>query len=74
MLQMILLYSGLLVTLSRMMGYRSHTEIGVSTMTKLWCFNFLLVLIGSSLVGALINTIDDVLQEGLCYMLLHAVT
>ena len=66
LLQIVLLYSGILTVLSQLMGHPSHTAIGISTMTKIWTFNFLLVLLGSSIVGALYQTIDEVLGQGMC--------
>ena len=65
-MQMLTLYSGVLTLLSRAMGWPSHTMIGISTLNKMWTFNFVLVLLASCIAASLYDTLEHVLRSGWC--------
>ena len=65
-LQSTLLYSGLLRAASRMMGHVSSSTLDSATLDKMWLYNFVVVLLGSCIVGSLFSTLNDYLRDGLC--------
>ena len=66
-MQMLTLYSGVLTLLSRAMGWPSHTMIGISTLNKMWTFNFVLVLLeeGAPSGGGLVALVAGVAADRL---------
>ena len=65
-LQSTLLYSGLLRAASKMMGHVSSSTLDTATLDKMWLYNFVVVLLGSCIVGSLFSTLNDYLRDGLC--------
>lgn len=67
LLQVAVLYSGVLARLSKLQGHASWTKVAVSTQEKMFFFNFVLVLLASCIVGSLWSTLGSVLRDGICY-------
>jgi hypothetical protein len=51
---------------SSLQGFESKTQMQLSTQRKFFYFNFLVVILGSIIVGSLIQTTDKILTGGTC--------
>lgn len=51
---------------SSLQGWDSKTAIGLSTMRKFFYFNFLVIILGSIILGSLIETTDKIINGGAC--------
>ena len=66
MLQAIALYSGILTAVARAFGYASRPEVEVCTLSLMWWFNYVLVLLGSCISGNVYDLYVEVVENGIC--------
>ena len=66
---MLVLYTGILLYLSKLMGYISESRCAVVAFEHMWIFNFVIVLLASIFFGTLLNSIAEYAANGLCSFL-----
>ena len=69
LLQAVALYSGILTAVSRALGYVSRPEVEVTTLSLMWWFNYVLVLLGSCVSGNVYDLYVEVVENGICELL-----